>query len=122
MHYYTDKACKECPDPLGPALNLTGVVVVLVFGCYLLYLFVTRPAAAFKTASRRFSTALQAMLNLGPSKIKTAVTFYQVINSLNKSFDLSPLAPDFSHLLNAFAWIDIEWSEIAYPKGCIASG
>lgn len=62
-----------------PTLTIAAVVTGAVIVCYLLYQFSNNPTASLKPASVRFNNLLTAVNKLGPSKIKTAVTFYQAL-------------------------------------------
>ena len=51
-----------------------------------------------------------------------AVVFYQVMVSLEQTFDLDPLPDDYAKLMSAFNWVDLDLADLSYPSGCIDGG
>ena len=51
-----------------------------------------------------------------------AVTFYQIMMSLPASFDLDPVHVSFGVAMDMFSFFELDWSELAYPSGCLVGG
>ena len=114
--------CTECPDGSTPVLIFFGA---LLAGCSLVLVtgrLMMRPPPALKVAAQSFKMFAQAVKDLGPAKLKAAVTFYQIILSLPGSFDLDPITVDLDMVLKTFKFFEFDWSEALYPVGCIRGG
>eukprot|EP00966_Prymnesium_polylepis_P179376 4152770-Prymnesium_polylepis.1 len=123
MHYVSDDGlCTECPDGKFPAIVAVIVMFATVFVLYLVHLLRTKPPRSLRRASVHFNTFFSAVQSLGPAKMKSAVTYYQIILSLSVSFDLSPIYADFASVMSYFKFIEFDWSEAVYPTGCLVGG
>ena len=117
-----DGTCLKCPSPAVPAVVLLCIVFSCCMGMVFIYALANRPSKGMTAASKAFGTLLLAFERLGPSKIKMAVTYYQIISSLNQTFHLDPLMIEFGELLKVVNMIDFQWSDLAYPRGCVGGG
>mmetsp|Transcript_63054 Transcript_63054/g.167882 ORF Transcript_63054/g.167882 Transcript_63054/m.167882 type:complete len:825 (-) Transcript_63054:585-3059(-) len=117
-----DARCHDCPDASVPALILVGILMVFVFLCYFMYVLLTRPPKSLEAASRVFATFLSVLQDIGPSKLKSAITFYQIIMSFPASFGLEPVHFNLRLMIEMFSFFSFDWSEVAYPTGCLIGG
>eukprot|EP00966_Prymnesium_polylepis_P331553 7387129-Prymnesium_polylepis.1 len=122
--YYVGEGglCEKCPSftfTLGLMIVMVVAVVALLYPVHVL---LQRPPARWKPASDKFKLFLQAIQDLGPAKLKAAVTFYQIILSLAGSFDLDPVHDDLYDMISIFKFFEFDWSEALYPVGCIRGG
>jgi len=123
LHYQDDDGmCVECPPGAIPAIvaaaGLAGTVILM----YMMNLLLHRPSKTLKMVSERFKMFLGVVQSVGPSKLKSAVTFYQIILSLPGSFDLEPIPNDLQSLMAGLKFFEFDWSEAVYPRGCIVGG
>jgi hypothetical protein len=144
-----DGVCESCPSVVIPAVVIAIIFSGTALCSYMMILFLVRPPASLQKASQGFNQFLVAVRSLGPSKvrlyinkqcrdpllaclswyrvcsrwqIKSAVTFYQIIVSFRGSFDLDPVNTAFTDVFGAFEFINFDWSEMAYPRGCLDGG
>lgn len=117
-----DGLCEDCPDGTVPPLVAAGAILGVCLILWPIRKLVYRPSSGMQKASHRLKKFREAVTNIGPSKAKSAVTFYQIMMSLDESFDLEPLASEYSDLISVFKFVEIDWSVQAYPKGCLVGG
>jgi hypothetical protein len=67
---------------------------------------------------------LSAIVEVGPSTIKAAIAFYQIVMSFPTSFAIDPVTIpfDFNIAMTMFDFVNIDWTEMVYPVGCLAGG
>jgi hypothetical protein len=58
---------------------------------------------------------------VGPVKFKVAVAFYQVISGLEATFGIGPLPDELKTVIGAFEWMELNWTVLAFPVGCLNS-
>eukprot|EP00966_Prymnesium_polylepis_P185580 4301791-Prymnesium_polylepis.5 len=101
---------------------MTGLVVLVILTCYLMQVLITHPPKSLEAASRVFTTFLLVIRDIGPAKLKSALTFYQIIMSFPASFDLAPIHFNLNVVMDMFSFFTFDWSEITYPTGCLLGG
>jgi len=127
-YYYNSDShtCDKCPNSSIPVIVGLSALLGAVILAYFLGIFLNRPPPVLKNASTQFRMFLSAVHDLGPSKMKSAVTFYQIMTSLASTFDLKPIDlsewGDYEFIMSAFTWVEVDWSEAAYPTGCLSGG
>jgi hypothetical protein len=117
-----DGLCTKCPPSEIPPIIAGSALIGFAMLLYPVRIIMSRPPASMQAASRKLNIFRQAVANIGPSKAKSAVTFYQMMMSLDQSFDLSPLSAEYADLLATFSFIEFDWIEVAYPSGCLLGG
>jgi len=124
FHVGDDGICSACPDGTISLLIAFSIIVGTMIALYPVNILLHRPPPSLQKVSDRLNAFVRAVNSLGPSKMKSAVTFYQIILSLPGSFDLDPeiAAPDVANLFKAFKFIEFDWSEAVYPTGCLVGG
>ena len=123
LHTLGDEGlCTKCPPSEIPPIIAASVLVGLAMLLYPARVILSRPPDSMKAASHKLNLFRQAVANIGPSKAKSAVTFYQIMMSLDQSFDLSPLSAEYADLIATFSFIEFDWIEVAYPSGCLLGG
>jgi hypothetical protein len=71
---------------------------------------------------RRVSVAQQRTTQMvGPVKFKVAIGFYQIISGLEGTFDIGPLPEDLKTVIKFFEWMELNWTVLAFPVGCVDS-
>lgn len=124
MQYMRDHAgvCEKCPDGNVPIYIALGVLAVSAVMFKFIHLILTNPPKQLAEVSKRFKLFSRGLVLVGPSKIKLAVTFYQITSSFDQTFDLEPMSSDFKELLDVIEVFKFDWSEAAYPMGCLTGG
>ena len=108
-----------CPDGGAPVIvSIVGVFVLICALSLLRFLFTTA-SVRFKRVGVAARILTSALVRVGPSKLKLAITFYQVTAAIPKTFDIDPLPADFSQVLSSFTWVEFDLAEITYPTGCM---
>lgn len=112
-------ALPSCPDGGAPVIvSIVGVFVLICALSLLRFLFTTA-SVRFKRVGVAARIITSALVRVGPSKLKLAITFYQVTAAIPKTFDIDPLPADFSQVLSFFTWVEFDLAEITYPTGCL---
>lgn len=99
-------------------VSIVGVFVLICALSLLRFLFTTA-SVRFKRVGVAARIITSALVRVGPSKLKLAITFYQVTAAIPKTFDIDPLPADFSQVLSFFTWVEFDLAEITYPTGCL---
>jgi len=123
LHHVTDDGlCTKCPNGSMPVVAFAAAISVLAVLLYVVYLLLVKPPASLKPVSDALTTFFLSAISIGPGKIKSAITFYQIIMSMTNSFDLNPITADYSTIISIFTFLELDWSEWVYPTGCLIGG
>jgi len=121
-HREDDGFCEECPDAVVPMLLIFILFAVCIGVFAFLRMLVISPPKLLQPLVVPARLIIGTIVSLGPSKGKVAVTYYQVIASLPSTFDIDPMPDDFGAVLSSFSWVDVEWSTLVFPVGCLDGG
>jgi len=123
LYYIGDNGmCSECPPDWIPAVIMVNAMIFLTAIGYMVYIFTYKPPPKYKKASDRFKMLVGAIKSLGPSKAKSAITYFQIMGSLQGSFDLDPVTVNFSDMMATFDFINVDLIGAFYPSGCLIGG
>ena len=121
-HIGDDGICQRCPNGAIPIIIAVGSLAGALLLTFLIGRLAFKPPKSMQAALTKVQVFLTTVRDLGPSKFKAALTFYQIICSLPKTFDLYPVSVEFEGVYKVFQFFEFDWSEAVYPRGCISGG
>eukprot|EP00966_Prymnesium_polylepis_P313620 7247137-Prymnesium_polylepis.1 len=121
-HVGDDGMCQRCPNGAIPIIVAVGSLAGGLLLTFLIGRLAFKPPRSMQAAITKVQVFFTTVRDLGPSKFKAALTFYQIICSLPKTFDLYPVSVEFEGVYKVFQFFELDWSEAVYPRGCISGG
>jgi len=118
---FTDSECQDCLDMgVAAVVVLAAILGFAVVTGILVWIYMYPPEWGLEF-SRLMHILSDAAQMVGPVKFKVAVAFYQVISGLEATFGIGPLPDELKTVIGAFEWMELNWTVLAFPVGCLNS-